>query len=148
MPRSSFRMLLTLSSTALFLYALFAYRPGFGAGRGVEALLGGVASFWLVYLIGTIVLAIVYALVSLGRGVPADRIGLKDERDRVVERRAYAVGFWVLFLGSFAAILAVGSDHNQMLVTVILTQVGAIGAILLVGLVDELRMLALSRNAD
>ena len=148
MTRLSYRFVLTFGSAALFAGCLLAFRPGFGAERATEDMLGGLAGFWLTYIIGTVVLATVFAVASVLLGTPAKRIGLKDERDHQTERWAYAAGFWVLFLGSFSAVLAVGSSDNQMLATVILSQVVAIGLILAIGVWDELRMLSLAWRAD
>ena len=143
--RAPSRSILTFGSAALFVGCLLAYRPGLGEASVGEAL-GSLAGFWIVFIVGSILLAIAYAVWNLLAGVPSDAIGLKDERDRKLERRAYGVGFWILFIGSFAAIFATGSDGNQALQTVIVAQVAAIGGILLVALVDELRLIAMERR--
>ena len=147
MSRLSYRSCLTISSAILFVAALVAYRPGFGADRTTGALLGSLAGFWLLYIVGTVVLAIGFAVLMILRGDSPARVGLKDERDRVTERRAYAVGFWVLFLGTFASVFAASSGGTHLLATVMIFQVTAIGGILLVGLWDELSLMRLAGKA-
>lgn len=142
------RLFLTAMTAFIFLGLLIAIRPGFPGSTETPALIATASVFWIFFIIGTTITAIVYAILSLLMGVPQERIGMKDERDIATGNKAYAVGFWILFLGSFVTILSVGSDHNQMLVAAILTQVLAIGAILLIGLIDELRMARLAWKAD
>ena len=134
------RLFLTAATAVMFLIVLLKTRPGFPGSNDVGALIGSAVSFWITFIIGVTIVAIVYAVFAKLIGVPEGQIGLKDERDNALENKAYAAGFWILFMGGFITIMSVGSEHNQMLVSAILTQVAAIGAIIAIGLADELRV--------
>ena len=134
------RLFLTAATAVMFIVVLLKTRPGFPGSSDTAALIGSAVGFWISFIIGVTIVAILYAIFARLIGIPANRIGHKDERDNALENRAYATGFWILFMGGFITILSLGSEHNQMLVSAILTQVVAIGAIIAIGLIDELRV--------
>lgn len=134
------RLFLTAATAVMFLIVLLKTRPGFPGSSDTGALIGSAVSFWITFIIGVTIVAILYAIFARLLGTPTNQIGLKDERDNALENKAYAAGFWILFMGGFITIMSLGSEHNQMLVSAILTQVVAIGAILLIGLIDELKV--------
>ena len=100
------RNFLFLATAIVYAVALAIFSPSFFSAPVIPAAL---ALFWVFWAGVTLAMLVVVAIWVVGyflSGGSAERLGLKDERDRLVESRAMMVGFFWLAVVMFTAMSA------------------------------------------
>ena len=107
---------------------------------------GATLGFWLVYILGMMASVVLWLIVAAIKKEKFKHLGLKDERDRKVERIALLAGFSLLFGASFSGLtfMALG----QMLTAFKIfsgSAIAAAGALSIVSVYDVIRTYIMMR---
>lgn len=103
--------------------------------------------FWVFVILALLLVVIVWIAAHFVRGGRADRLGLKDERDRLIEAQAILYGFGTLCIFCFSAMLMM--SLGKTLAGLKLVSGGLVvsfGVIHLIGFMDVVRTFCLSRS--
>lgn len=136
---------LYIGSTVLFIVAVAIFAPSLYAAKSVGAALSPWIGFWIVYIISVMILAIVWAVISILRGTRPNLLGLKDERDKGIEAKAVMAAFFVLFGLSFPGLVLLSSGHSLLAFKILAgSGILAVGVLTIVATWDAVQTLRLS----
>lgn len=140
------RNILFLGTAVMYLAGFVLFVPQMLTANSVALASGATLGFWLVYLLGTLVIVALWLIVAAIKKENFKHLGLKDERDRKVERIALLAGFSLLFGASFSGLtfMALG----QMLTAFKIfsgSAIAAAGALSIVSVYDAIRTYIMMR---
>jgi hypothetical protein len=108
------RNFLFIGTAVVYLAALAIFGPAFLSVLSVPAAVALFWVFWAGVTVATLVVVAVWIVTYFLAGGKASRLGLKDERDRLVESRATLLGFLWMTLVVFGAMSVFTMGHTLL----------------------------------